>query len=709
MAVTTGVQSQGTGGAPSGIMGFFAKAAQQTDIAMALALIGMIAMLILPLPEALLDLGLVLNLAGAVLILLTSLYTTEPLQFSVFPALLLVTTLFRLALEVSAMKLIIGTGSAGHVIKTFGEVVIGGNYVVGIIVFLLLVVVQFVVITAGAGRVAEVAARFTLDAMPGKQMAIDADLNAGVITQDQARDRRKAVGQEADFYGAMDGANKFVRGDAIAAIVIIVLNIIGGFAMGLSKGEDVVQVLQKYTILTVGEGLVAQIPALLISTSAGLMVTRAASDTAMGGDIARQLFTSPRPLIIAGCLVLLFIPFGFPAPQTLLVAGILGGTGFMLIANEKKAVAVAHENAIAAAAPKPLAATTPQSLLPLLNVDVLELNFGYGLLGLVDQAAGGDLLDRITMIRQKTALELGLVIPTVRIRDDLHLRSNDYTIKLKGASVASGTVHPSSIMLIDPGVVIDPIVDGIPTREPAFGVPAQWVPKAMRDRAEMAGYTVVDPSSVITTHLAEVIKSYAAEIITRQDSQALIEHIRQANSAVVEELIPALMSVGEVQKVLQHLLRERISIRDMVTILETLADNASKTKDMDMLGEWVRAALARSICRQYVDESSGTLHALTLDPQLEQTLMEAVVPGSPALSLEPSVAREFLRSLGQHVERMAALGYQQPLLICMAALRLPLRRLTERSLPQLVILSYHEIVPNTDVRAVGSVTGTEHA
>ena len=683
-------------------MAFFAKAAQQTEIAMALVLMAIVGMLILPLPEALLDFCLVVNLAGAVLILLTALYTTEPLQFSVFPALLLVTTLFRLALEVSAMKLIIGTGSAGHVIATFGQVVIGGSYVVGIIVFLLLVVVQFVVITAGAGRVAEVAARFTLDAMPGKQMAIDADLNAGLINQEQARERRKQIGREADFYGAMDGANKFVRGDAVAAIVIIVLNIIGGFAMGLSRGEDVMKVLQNYTLLTVGEGLVAQIPALLISTSAGLLVTRAASDKAIGGDIAGQILGSPKPLFIAAGLVCVFIPFGFPVPQTLLVAGILGGLGFMLVRGERQTTADA-ETARVTAANRPAAPATPESVLPLLNVDVLELNFGYGLLSLVDAAAGGDLLDRITMIRQKTAVELGLVIPTVRIRDDLHLKANDYMVKLKGASVAVGTVYPNHVMLIDPGSVLDPITDGIPAKEPAFGVPAQWIAKNGRDRAEMAGYTVVEPSSVITTHLAEVIKAHAAEILTRQDTQALVEHVKQANSAVVEELIPSHMTVGEVQKTLQHLLRERISIRDLVTILETLADNATRTKDVDILGEWVRTALARSICRQYVDEGTGALQTVTLDPALEQTLMESVTPGMPNLVLEPAQGRRLVQGISQQTERMQALGFPQPVLICMAPLRLPLRRLTERTMPQLVILSYNEIVAGTDVRAVGAV------
>ena len=700
--VATTSQGMKPGGAPGGVMGFFAKAAQQSEIAMALVLISIVAMLILPLPEAMLDFCLVINLAGSVLILLTALYTNEPLQFSVFPALLLVTTLFRLALEVSAMKLIIGTGSAGHVIATFGQVVVGGSYVVGIIVFLLLVVVQFTVITAGAGRVAEVAARFTLDAMPGKQMAIDADLNAGLINQEQARDRRKQIQREADFYGAMDGANKFVRGDAMAAVVIIVLNIIGGFAMGLSKGEDVMKVLQNYTLLTVGEGLVAQIPALLISTSAGLLVTRAASDNPMGGDISKQILGAPRPLFIAAGLICLFIPFGFPLFQTFIVAGSLAGLGLMLLRGEKQ-VAQDAATAQTLAASKPAPQATPESVLPLLNVDVLEVNFGYGLLSLVDQSSGGDLLDRITMIRQKTAVELGVVIPTVRIRDDLHLKTHDYAVKLKGATVATGSVQPNGLMLIDPGSVIDPITDGVPTKEPAFGVAAQWVSKSMRDRAEMAGYTVVDPTSVIATHLAEIIKSHASEVITRQDTQAVIDHVKQNNSAVVEELIPSMMTVGEVQKVLQHLLRERISIRDMVTILETLADNAGRTKDLDTLGEWVRAALARSICRQYADESTGALQTLTLDPSLEQMLMETVTPGVPQLMLEPMQGRRLVQALKEQVERMLALGYQQPVLVCMAALRLPLRRLTERTLPQLVILSYNEIVPGTEVRAIGAV------
>jgi flagellar biosynthesis protein FlhA len=476
--------------------------------------------------------------------------------------------------------------------------------------------------------------------------------------------------------------------------------------MGLSKGEDVMTVLQNYTLLTVGEGLVAQIPALLISTAAGLMVTRAASDTAMGGDVARQLFSSPKPMFIAAGLILCLMPLGFPVVQTVIISGILCAGGYFLVRTKSTAVQQATATALAVATmPKPPPVATPETLLPLLNVDVLELNFGYGLLGLVDQSTGGDLIDRITMVRQKVAVELGLIIPTVRIRDDLHLKANDYAIKLKGATVASGVVHPNMLMIIDPGVVIDPITDGIPGRDPAFGVPAVWVQKAQKDRAEMAGYTVVEPSSVITTHLAEMIKTFAAEIITRQDTQALIDHVRQNNPAVVNELIPDLMTLGEVQKVLQHLLRERISIRDLVTILETLADNAGRTKDVDFLGEWVRSALARSICKQYVDENSGALQGITLDPGLEHRLLEAVTPGVPNMVLEPSASRALIQNLTQQMERMIALGFQQPVLLCMAALRLPLRRLTERSLPQLVILSYNEIVPNTEVRAVGAITG----
>jgi flagellar biosynthesis protein FlhA len=701
MAVT--VQSSAAATPTAGISGILNRISRHSDVALPIGIIGVISMLILPMPEWMLDFCLLVNISGAVLILMTAIYAKQPLEFSIFPALLLVTTLYRLALEISAMKLILGNGGhAGEVINAFGQVVLGGNYVVGLIVFAILVVVQFVVITAGAGRVAEVAARFTLDAMPGKQMAIDADLNAGLINQEQAKSRRKAIQQEADFYGAMDGASKFVRGDAVAAVIIIILNIVGGFVMGMLKGNvDIMSTLKTYTLVTVGEGLVAQIPALLISTSAGLMVTRAASEGGMSHDMLRQVFASPRTLIIASILLVLFIPLGFPIIQTVLVAAALGGAGVAISRSQKQQADALLARTAAPTETKP--ASTPESVLPLLNVDVLELEIGYGLMPLVDGNSGGDLLDRITMIRRQTALELGVVIPSVRIRDNLQLKANDYCIKLKGAVIANGSVLPNSLMIMDPGSVIDPITDGVPTKEPAFGLPAQWVPQRLRERAEVAGYTVVEPSSVVATHLTEMIKANASEILTRQDTQALIDHVKKSSPAVVDELIPNMMSLGEVQKILQHLLRERISIRNLVTILETLADNAGRTKDVDTLGEMVRMALARSICKQYVDESTHALQCITLDPELEQELLEKVQPGLNQLLIEPSLARQLLQHLTTQMEKIVSLGFP-PVLLCMQALRLPIRRLAERSLPQLVILSYNEIVPQTDVRAVGAVS-----
>jgi flagellar biosynthesis protein FlhA len=687
----------------TGAAGLIARITSQTDIVIPFVIIAVMAMLILPMPEWMLDFCLLLNISGAVIILLTSIYASTPLDFSVFPALLLITTLYRLALEISALKLIIGNnGNAGAVINAFGQVVLGGNYVVGIIVFAILVIVQFVVITAGAGRVAEVAARFTLDAMPGKQMAIDADLNAGVINQEQARVRRRTIEREADFYGAMDGASKFVRGDAVAAIVIIVLNIVGGFMMGVINGHtDLLTTLKTYTLATVGEGLVAQIPALLISTASGLMVTRAAGEGGMSTAVLRQLLGSPKPLLIAAGLLLCFIPLGFPIPQTLMVVAAIGGSGLVMMRNQQRTLAAATLEEAKPAAAK--TASTPESVLPLLTVDILELEIGYGLMCLVDAKVGGDLLDRITMIRRQTALDLGLVIPSIRIRDNLQLKANDYAVKLKGAVVASGILLPNSLMIMDPGSVIDPITEGTPTKEPAFGLPAQWIPARLRERAEIAGYTVVEPSSALATHLTEIIKAHAAEILNRQDTQTLIDNVKKTSSAVVDELIPGMMTLGEVQKILQHLLRERISIRNLVAILESLADNAGRTKDVDQLGEMVRIALSRSICKQYVDETTRALHCITLDPQVEQMLVEKVQQGINQLILDPGTVRKLMHELQVQTERIVALGHP-PVVLSMHALRLPLRRLTERNLPQLVIISYNEIVPQTDVRAVGSVS-----
>jgi flagellar biosynthesis protein FlhA len=676
-----------------------------SDLIMAIAVLGVVVMLIVPLPEWLLDTCLVVNLAGAALIFLTTLYVQEPLQFSVFPSLLLIATLFRLSLNIAATKLILGSGSAGRVIEAFGNFVVGGDYVVGVVAFLILVIVQFVVITNGAGRVAEVAARFTLDAMPGKQMAIDADLNAGLITEEQAKERRKAIEEEADFYGAMDGASKFVRGDAIAAVLIIIINIVGGFLIGLRNGQgDVMTILRTYTLLTVGEGLVAQIPALFISTAAGILVTRTATQTHIGQDLFSQLFSRARPAwIVAGMLVTMALVPGFPIIQLLLLAAALGGIGYVVTQGERartRRVETTPKRQPATEAPK-----GPEAVLPLLTVDTIELELGLGLLGLVDAAAGGDLVERINLIRRQTALELGIVLPSVRIRDNLQLKNEQYAIKIKGETVATGEVRPQYLLAMGADDLQQmESLGGIPTREPAFGLSAYWIPASRRDAAEMMGYTVVEPSAVVATHLTEVIKQHAADILTRQDVQTLLDHTKQQNAAVVQELVPDLMTVGEVQKVLQHLLRERIPIRDLGTILETLADYAPRTKDPDQLGELVRAALARTITRQYLS-NNGTLYVMTLEPSLEGRLRESVQPTASGLQLaiDTAFASALLREIGAQAEQMAAMGYV-PVILCSSQIRLPLRRLIERSLPSVACIAYNEVASGVPVEAVAVVS-----
>jgi flagellar biosynthesis protein FlhA len=672
---------------------------------MAIAVLGVVVMLIVPLPEWLLDTLLVVNLAGAALIFLTTLYVQEPLQFSVFPSLLLIATLFRLSLNIAATKLILGTGSAGRVIEAFGNFVVGGDYVVGVVAFLILVIVQFVVITNGAGRVAEVAARFTLDAMPGKQMAIDADLNAGLITEEQAKERRKAIEEEADFYGAMDGASKFVRGDAIAAVLIIIINIVGGFLIGLRNGQgDAMTILRTYTLLTVGEGLVAQIPALFISTAAGILVTRTATQTHIGQDLLSQLFSRARPAwIVAGMLVTMALVPGFPIIQLLLLAAALGGIGYVVTQGDRarsRRVETAPKRQ-----PAPETSKGPEAVLPLLTVDTIQLELGLGLLGLVDASVGGDLVERINLIRRQTALELGIVLPSVRIRDNLQLKNEQYAIKIKGETVATGEVRPQYLLAMgadDPQQMES--LGGIPTREPAFGLTAYWIPASRRDAAEMMGYTVVEPTAVVATHLTEVIKQHAADILTRQDVQTLLDHTKQQNAAVVQELVPDLMTVGEVQKVLQHLLRERIPIRDLGTILETLADYAPRTKDPDQLGELVRAALARTITRQYLS-SDGTLYVMTLEPSLEGRLRDCVQPTASGLQLaiDTAFASALLREVGAQAEQMATMGYL-PVILCSSQIRLPLRRLIERSMQSVACIAYNEVARGVSVEAVAVVS-----
>jgi flagellar biosynthesis protein FlhA len=681
----------------------FARLMRYSDTILASLLILIVAMLIVPLPEFLLDTMLVINITGAATILLVSLYNTEPLQFSVFPSLLLVMTLFRLSLNVAATKLILSNGHAGSVIEAFGKYVISGNYIVGIIAFLILVVVQFVVITSGAGRVAEVAARFTLDAMPGKQMSIDADMNAGLITEAQARARRKIIEGEADFYGAMDGASKFVRGDAIAAVLIIIINIIGGFALGMMRGGDVMEVLQKYTLLTIGEGLVSQIPALLISTATGLIVTRSSSDKPMGQEFVSQLFLKPRPLmIVTGLLMLLFVLPGFPKPQILLVAGCVGTGAWALTKKEKADAAAAKMDEDRAASAVSDAPTGPENVLPLLNMDTIELELGSNLVPLALPDEGGDLADRVGNVRKQIAMELGIILPTVRIRDNLQLRSNTYQIKIKGATIASHELLPNCILALEGGIVYQRF-EGIDTIEPALGTPAQWLARSLKERAEMAGYITVDPATVLITHLTEVIKTNASELLTRQETQKLIDHVKHTDQAAVDELIPNLMTLGEVQKVLQNLLRERIGVRDLATVLETLADYAPRTKDLDALSEFSRQALSRQICRQYQD-MDGIIRVLTLAPGLEQEMRGAVQSTATGnmLAIEPQMAQSLVRSLTTQMDRAAEQGYN-PVLLCSGQIRLPLKRMIERSLPTLPVMAYTEIVPKVDVEAIGTV------
>ncbi len=665
---------------------------QHSDILLAVGVALVLGMMIIPLPESALDVLIVTNISGALVMLLVAMYITEPLQFSAFPALLLLATLFRLGLNISASRLILLQGHAGSVIESFGNFVVGGNYVVGVVIFLILVVIQFVVITNGAGRVAEVAARFTLDSMPGKQMSIDADLNAGLIDEATARQRRRAIELEADFYGAMDGASKFVKGDAIAGIVIIIVNILGGLAIGvLQRGQPLGQALGQYTLLTVGDGLVSQIPALLISTATGIIVTRAASEANLGRDIATQVLANPRALLLVGGLlaVLGLVP-GLPKLPLFLMAAVLASVGFYL---HRQAQARAASAATPTTAPSPV---EPENVQRYLRVDPLEIEIGYALIPLTDAEQGGTLLGRVTLIRRQMALDLGIIIPTIRIRDNADLGPNQYTIKLRGVRVATGEVRPNRVMAMNPGLAVEPI-EGIQAVEPAFGLPALWIAPEDRERAEVLGYTVVDPASVIITHLSEVIRSHAAEILSRQDVQSLLDHVKEEHPALVNELVPNVLTVGEVQRVLQNLLRERVSVRDLVTILEAITDPARSTRDPDALSEYARRRLARQLTQQYASED-GRLVVITIAPAWQQALLQHVVQteDGPALHVDSATAQRLLQGLREAMERVAAAGYQ-PVVLCAPKLRLPLRRLTERSLPSLVVLAYSEVSPDVQV------------
>ena len=669
------------------------------DLIVAFVIIGIIIIIIIPIPSWILDILLSLNISLSLLLLLISMYTEDVLQISIFPSLLLISTLYRLSLNISTTRSILKDGEAGKVIETFGEFVIQGDIVVGFIVFLIIILVQFIVITKGAERVAEVAARFTLDAMPGKQMAIDADLNSGLITEENARKRRKEIQQYADFYGAMDGATKFVKGDAIAGIIITIINILGGLIIGMvSKNLTFQESLQKYTLLTVGDGLVSQIPALLISTATGLVVTRAASESNLGRDMINQLFGNNSTLmfIISGVLALLGIFTPLPLPTYLTMAVMFSFLGYSM---KRQINEIVEEEPIQATEAEEL--RKPENVMSLLKVDDIELEFGYGLIPLADVNQGGDLLDRIVMIRRQIAMELGLVVPIVRLRDNIQLNPNEYVIKIKGVEVSKGEVFFDHYLAMDPGTV-EGEVEGIDTVEPAFGLPAKWITDKEREKAEVLGYTVVDPPSVIATHLTEIIKERAYELIGRQDVKLLIDNVREEYPAVVEEIIPKVLSLGDVQKVLSNLLREQISIRNMVTILETLADYGTITRDTDLLTEYVRQRLSGYITNKYV--GNNELNVVTLDSEVEEIIMNSISKTETGsyLSMEPKNAQKILGSTLKTVQGLTSIG-EQPIVLTAPIVRFYFKKLTEQITRDLIVLSYNEIESSVEVHSVGMV------
>jgi len=695
-----------TPGKPSGIGGmlnFLQNIAKHRDLMVVVGVIGIVVILVLPLPYFLVDIFLTFNLCLALIILLVSMYTKEALEFSVFPALLLVVTLFRLAMNVATMRLILGEGEAGKVIDTFGGFVIGGDIVVGVIIFLILVLINFIVITKGAGRIAEVAARFTLDAMPGKQMAIDADLNAGLIDEQQARARREKIAREAEFHGSMDGASKFVRGDAIAGIIIIIIQIVGGFIIGMARmGMDWGTAIETYTKLTIGDGLMSQIPALMISVGAGMIVSRSASESNLGIEMTNQLFRNAKVMWVAGSLMLFFaiIP-GFPKIPFVMLGLIcftiayFGGRSVQ----EKEAKQAEAE----AAAPPDQGAAKGEKVEDYLHVDPMELEIGYGLIPIVDVKQGGDLLDRITMIRRQLATELGVIIPPIRIRDNIQLKPNEYKIKIRTVVVGKAELMSGAYLAMDPGTATRKI-RGVPTVEPAFNLPAIWITESQKSDAEVAGYTVVELPAMIATHLTETIKSHAHEILTRQSVKTLVDNMKEQSGAVIEELIPGLMSIGDVHKVLQNLLRERVSIRDLLLILETLANVAPRSKNSDVQTEYVRNALAAQICELYKNDD-GVVPVMTLDPNLEAKLEGAIQEhdGIFRFSLVPQDVNKILESVGAQIEETKRAG-EYPILICSPTVRPQFKRLTETNFGELVVLSYNEIVPGVEIRSMGMIS-----
>lgn len=670
------------------------------DIGVLSAVIMIVAMLVVPLPPWLISFLIIVNLTLALLVLLTSMTMKEALQFSIFPSLLLLLTLFRLGLNVSTTRAILSHGDGGNVVETFGTFVVGGNILVGLVVFVILVIIQFIVITKGSERVSEVAARFTLDAMPGKQMAIDADLNAGLISEKDARERREKVSNEADFYGSMDGATKFVKGDAIAGIIIVLINLIVGMIIGIVQMDmDFTEAITHFSTLTVGDGLVSQIPALLISTATGIVVTRAGSKGDLSEDITGQLLSNPKLLYIAAATILLL---GFVTPIQIIftvpVAAVVAFIGYRIQSMNKETEEAIEEIEEEVTTDN---LKSPENVVNLLNVDPIEFEFGYGLIPLVDASQGGDLLDRVVMIRRQLALELGIVIPVVRIRDNIQLQPNEYRIKIKGNELAKGELLLDHYLAMSPGD--DDSIDGIDTIEPSFGLPAKWINEQVKEDAEMLGYTVVDPPSVVSTHLTEIIRANASELLGRQETKQLIDHLRETSPILVEELTPTPMSIGEIQKVLSKLLDESVSVRNLPIIFETLADYSKLTSDVDVLTEYVRQSLARQITTQYAGNQQE-LKVLTVSAKIEKAIADSIQQTDHGnyLALDPQMSQAILESIAAELERVSFID-QSPVILCSPAVRMYVRQLTERYFPQIPILSYNELDASIEIQSVGVV------
>ncbi len=681
--------------------------ARSPDIAMAICVVGILLVLVIPIPRFLMDILLSLNISISVVVLLASMYLQRAVDFSIFPSLLLLLTLFRLSLNVASTRLILAQADAGEVIRAFGTFVTYGNIFVGVVIFIILVVIQFVVITRGATRISEVAARFTLDAMPGKQMGVDSELNAGLITEEEARRRRREIEREADFYGAMDGATKFVRGDAIAGLIITIVNISVGLVIGvLVNGMPLAEAARVYTQLTIGDGLVSQIPALMVSTAAGLVVTRTVSDEmSLGADVTIQFSRYPRALAVSAFLLGIFglVP-GMPFTPFALVAGVLGFIAYMSVRIQKERELKLKREAETSAKlrEKPTAESYIEKAEKLTLVDPIKIELGIGLIRLADKSQGGDLLDRIQKIREQIASQMGFVIPVVRIVDNLLLKPNQYCVKIREATVGSYELLPDHYLAMNPGFV-EKEIEGIPTTEPAFGLPAIWVPENMKDEAEKAGYTVVEPSAVLATHLSEILSTHSAELLTREEVQKMLKRLKQTAPTVVDELIPNILSYGEVQKVLQNLLKERVSIRNLEVICETLCDYGAKTKDPEILTEYVRHALARVICAPIVDET-GTMHIVTISPQLEQEISEVIKKseGTEFMPISPTRAQQITEKIAEAVQKLILNGYE-PVVVCTTSIRRFLRRIIERRLPKVYVLSYNEIDPKIKVQVDGQV------